>query len=187
LHEAFYREWRTCGIFVLLCYKESDQKGIPMKKATPRDLSLLEGYMREALSLAGRAEHLGEVPVGAVVVREGQIIGRGHNQPVGSVDPTGHAEIVALREAARTVGNYRLPGAQLFVTLEPCLMCAGACLHARIQTLVFGARDPKTGVVRSLLQVLDDPRHNHRIEIMEGILRDDCSRKVSAFFQKRRA
>lgn len=158
-----------------------------MKKATPRDLSLLEGYMREALSLAGRAEHLGEVPVGAVVVREGQIIGRGHNQPVGSVDPTGHAEIVALREAARTVGNYRLPGAQLFVTLEPCLMCAGACLHARIQTLVFGARDPKTGVVRSLLQVLDDPRHNHRIEIMEGILRDDCSRKVSAFFQKRRA
>jgi tRNA(adenine34) deaminase len=158
-----------------------------MKQATPEDLSLIEGYMREALSMAGRAEQLGEVPVGAVVVRGGQVIGRGHNQPVGSGDPTAHAEIVALREAARTVGNYRLPGAQLFVTLEPCLMCAGACLHARIQTLVFGARDPKTGAVRSLLEVLDDPRHNHRIEILEGILGDECSRKVSAFFRKRRA
>ncbi len=171
---------------MLLCYTESDRKGIHMKQATPQDPSLLEGYMREALNLAGRAEQLGEVPVGAVVVREGQIIGRGHNQPVGSGDPTAHAEIVALREAARAVGNYRLPGAQLFVTLEPCLMCAGACLHARIQTLVFGARDPKTGAVRSLLQVLDDPRHNHRIEIVEGILGDDCGRKVSAFFRKRR-
>ena len=158
-----------------------------MKQATPQDPSLFEGYMREALHLAGRAEELGEVPVGAVVVREGQIIGRGHNQPVGSGDPTAHAEIVALREAARTVGNYRLPGAQIFVTLEPCLMCAGACLHARIQTLVFGARDPKTGAVRSLLQVLDDPRHNHRIEIVEGILGDDCGRKVRAFFRNRRA
>ena len=158
-----------------------------MKPSTPHDPSLFEGYMREALSLAGQAEQLGEVPVGAVVVREGRIIGRGHNQPVGSGDPTAHAEIVALREAARTVGNYRLPGAQLFVTLEPCLMCAGACLHARIQTLVFGARDPKTGAVRSLLEVLDDPRHNHRIEIVEGILGDDCGRKVRAFFRKRRA
>jgi len=158
-----------------------------MKKATPHELSLLEGYMREALSLAGRAEQLGEVPVGALVVREGQVIGRGHNQPVGSGDPTAHAEMVALREAARTVGNYRLPGAQLFVTLEPCLMCAGACLHARIQTLVFGARDPKMGAVRSLFEVLDDPRQNHRIEIVEGILGDDCSRSVSAFFWKRRA
>ena len=158
-----------------------------MKQATPRDPFLLEGYMREALSLAGRAEQIGEVPVGAVVVREGQIIGRGHNQPAGSGDPTAHAEIVALREAARRAGNYRLPGAQLFVTLEPCLMCAGACLHARIQALVFGARDPKTGAVRSVFQILDDPRHNHRIEIVEGILGDDCGRNVSAFFRKRRA
>jgi tRNA(adenine34) deaminase len=142
--------------------------------------------MREALRLAARAEQLGEVPVGAVVVLEGQIIGRGHNQPVGSGDPTAHAEIVALREAARAAGNYRLTGAQLFVTLEPCLMCTGACLHARIRTLVFGARDPKTGAVRSLLQVLDDPRHNHRIEIVEGILGEDCGRTVSAFFRKKR-
>ncbi len=157
-----------------------------MTLESPQDPAALERHMREALALASRAEQLGEVPVGAVVVREGRIIGRGHNQPVGSGDPTAHAEIMALREAARAEGNYRLPGAQLFVTLEPCLMCAGACLHARIQTLVFGARDPKTGAVRSLSQVLDDPRHNHRIEIVEGVLADDCSRVVSAFFKKRR-
>jgi tRNA(adenine34) deaminase len=93
---------------------------------------------------------------------------------------------MALREAARVTGNYRLVGAQLFVTLEPCLMCAGACLHARVQSLVFGARDPKTGAVRSLFQILDDPRHNHRIEIIEGILADECAWKVQSFFQKRR-
>ena len=142
--------------------------------------------MHEALRLASRAEQLGEVPVGAVVVLEGRIIGRGHNHPVGTGDPTAHAEIIALREAARTAGNYRLPGAQLFVTLEPCLMCAGACLHARIQTLVFGARDPKTGAVRSLFRVLDDPKHNHRIEIVEGVLAGECGEKVRAFFRKRR-
>jgi tRNA(adenine34) deaminase len=142
--------------------------------------------MQEALVEASKAERLGEVPVGAVVLLDGEIIGRGHNQPVGSGDPTAHAEIVALREAARAAGNYRLPGARLFVTLEPCLMCAGACLHARIQTLVFGARDPKAGAVRSLFQALDDPRHNHRIEIIEGVLGDECARRVRAFFQKRR-
>jgi tRNA(adenine34) deaminase len=147
---------------------------------------MLERTMQEALLEASKAEKLGEVPVGAVVVRDGQILGRGHNHPLGRGDPTAHAEIMALREAARLTGNYRLVGAQLFVTLEPCLMCAGACLHARIQSLVFGARDPKTGAVRSLFQILDDPRHNHRIEIIEGILADDCARKVQSFFQKRR-
>ena len=150
------------------------------------DPSTLERTMQEALVEASRAEHLGEVPVGAVVLLGGEIIGRGHNQPVGSGDPTAHAEIVALREAARAADNYRLPGALLFVTLEPCLMCAGACLHARIQTLVFGARDPKAGAVRSLFRALDDPRHNHRIEIIEGVLGDECARRVRAFFQKRR-
>ncbi len=159
---------------------------MPVNMETPSDPSTLERYMREALALASRAGQLGEVPVGAVVVMEGKIIGRGHNQPVGSGDPTAHAEIMALREAARVVNNYRLPGAQLFVTLEPCLMCTGACLHARIQTLLFGARDPKTGAVRSLFQVLDDPRHNHRIEIVEGILGDECGGKLQAFFKKRR-
>lgn len=158
-----------------------------MKKEPKPDPSGLERYMREALALACRAEELGEVPVGAVVVRDGEILGRGHNQPVGAGDPTAHAEILAIREAARTAGNYRLPGAELFVTLEPCLMCAGACLHARIRTLVFGARDPKTGAVRSLFQALDDPRHNHRIQIVEGILGEECGRKVQAFFQRRRA
>jgi tRNA(adenine34) deaminase len=147
---------------------------------------MLRSYMQEALLEAAKAEERGEVPVGALVVRDGQVLGRGHNQPIGSGDPTAHAEIVALREAARRVGNYRLPGAQLFVTVEPCLMCAGACLHARIQTLVFGARDPKTGAVRSLYQVFDDPRHNHRIEVVEGVLADECARKMRAFFQKRR-
>lgn len=147
---------------------------------------MLETYMHEALLEASTAEKLGEVPVGAVVVRDGRILGRGHNQPVGSHDPCAHAEIVALREAARVAGNYRLVGAQLFVTLEPCLMCSGACLHARIQTLVFGARDPKTGAVRSLFRVLDDPRHNHRIEIIEGVLADECAGKVQAFFRGRR-
>ncbi len=158
-----------------------------MKAARLYDPSWLERTMHEALRLASRAEQLGEVPVGAVVVREGRIIGRGHNHPLGTGDPTAHAEIIALREAARTEGNYRLPGAHLFVTLEPCLMCAGACLHARIQTLVFGARDPKTGAVRSLSRVLDDPRHNHRIEIVEGVLAGECGEKVRAFFRKRRA
>ncbi len=157
-----------------------------MTPEPPLEPSSLERYMRKALALACRAERLGEVPVGAVVVRDGRIVGTGHNQPGRSGDPTAHAEIMALREAARTVGNYRLPGAQLFVTIEPCLMCAGACLHARIETLVFGARDPKGGAVRSLFQVLDDPRQNHRIEIVEGVLEEECRDKIQRFFQKRR-
>jgi len=149
-------------------------------------LSSLEEYMTEALGEASRAEACGEVPVGAVVIYDGRIIGRGHNQPLGRQDPTAHAEIMALREAAQTVGNYRLVGAQLLVTIEPCLMCAGACLHARIKTLVFGARDPKGGGVRSLYNLLDDPRHNHRIEVVEGILADECRSKIQGFFRDRR-
>ena len=145
-----------------------------------------EHYMLEALQEASRAESLGEVPVGAIVVLDGRILGRGCNQPLGSRDPTAHAEIVALRQAARTTGNYRLTGAQLFVTLEPCPMCAGASLQARIQTLVFGARDPKAGAVRSLHRLLEDPRHNHEVDIVEGILADECRRKLQAFFRKRR-
>ncbi len=145
-----------------------------------------EQFMQEALVEASRAEELGEVPVGAVVVHEGRIIGRGHNRPISNNDPTAHAEIVALREAADALGNYRLVGARLFVTLEPCPMCAGACLQARIQTLVFGARDPKAGAARSLLHLLDDPRHNHQVEIVEGVLGEECGRRLQAFFKKRR-
>ncbi len=146
----------------------------------------LEQYMREALEEASRAERLGEVPVGAVVERGGEIIGRGHNRPVSACDPTAHAEIVALREAARSAGNYRLAGARLFVTVEPCPMCVGACLHARVQSLVFGARDPKTGAVRSRYQMLDDPHHNHTILVTEGILEAPCGQMLRDFFRKRR-
>ena len=146
-----------------------------------------EKYMREALLEAAKAESSGEVPVGAVIVRKGQIIGRGHNQPISRQDPTAHAEVMALRDAAMRTGNYRLPGADMFVTLEPCLMCAGACLHARLQTLVFGARDPKSGGVRSLYHLLEDPRNNHHVEVEEGILADECRRLLQAFFQERRS
>jgi tRNA(adenine34) deaminase len=142
--------------------------------------------MREALVEADRAEGMGEVPVGAVVVRSGRIIGRGHNRSITDRDPSGHAEIVALREVARGEGNHRLPGAQMFVTIEPCPMCAGALLQARVRTLVFGARDPKAGAVRSLHSLLEDPRHNHRVEVVEGILADECSGRLRDFFRKKR-
>ncbi len=157
-----------------------------MDDSDKNNLPWLEKYMHEALLEAAKAEALGEVPIGAVVVRDGQILGRGHNRPISLSDPTAHAEIIALRDAAQSAKNYRLIGAQLFVTLEPCPMCAGACLQARIQTLVFGARDPKTGGVRSLFQLLDDARHNHHIEIQEGILANECRLRLQSFFQKRR-
>ena len=139
--------------------------------------------MIEALEEASRAEQAGEVPIGAVVELHGKIIARGHNRPITTQDPTAHAEITALREAAQRLGNYRLEGARLFVTIEPCPMCAGACLHARIQTLVYGAKDPKTGAICSRYHMLDDPHHNHRIEVIEGILADSCAQKIRNFFQ----
>ena len=145
-----------------------------------------EFFMREALSLARSAECLGEVPVGAIVVREGQIVGRGFNAPIGESDPTAHAEIAALRDAARNLGNYRLPGCSLFVTLEPCAMCAGAILHARIARVVFGARDPKTGVAGSVLDLFAEPRLNHHATIEGGLLADECGRMLSSFFAARR-
>ena len=145
-----------------------------------------EFYMREALSLARAAECLGEVPVGALVVRDGEIVGRGFNAPIGENDPTAHAEIAALRDAGRFLGNYRLPGCELYVTLEPCAMCAGALVHGRISRLVYGACDLKTGAVRSVFPLLNDPRHNHQIAVTAGVLADECSQQLSAFFQKRR-
>ena len=146
-----------------------------------------EYYMREALSLAHAAECLGEVPVGALVVRDGEIIGRGFNSPIGESDPTAHAEIAALRDAARRVANYRLPGATLYVTLEPCAMCAGAILHARIARVVYGARDPKTGVHGSVVDLFAVERLNHHTTVEGGVLADECSRALSAFFAARRA
>lgn len=143
--------------------------------------------MREAISLARSAECLGEVPVGAVVVYEGLIVGRGFNSPIGENDPTAHAEIAALRDAARNLENYRLPGCELFVTLEPCAMCAGAILHSRIARVVYGARDPKTGVHGSVVDLFAVDRLNHHTEIVGGILAEECGRLLSDFFASRRA
>lgn len=145
-----------------------------------------EFYMREALSLARAAECLGEVPVGAVVVREGQIVGRGFNSPIGENDPTAHAEIAALRDAARNLANYRLPGCELFVTLEPCAMCAGAILHARIARVVYGARDYKTGVHGSVVDLFAVERLNHHTEVQGGVLTEECGQLLSDFFADRR-
>ena len=142
--------------------------------------------MREALSLARSAECLGEVPVGAIVVREGVIVGRGFNSPIGESDPTAHAEIAALRDAARNFQNYRLPGCELFVTLEPCAMCAGAILHSRIARVVYGARDPKTGVHGSVVDLFGVERLNHHTTVVGGVLAEECSRTLSAFFASRR-
>lgn len=145
-----------------------------------------EYFMREALSLARSAECLGEVPVGAIVVREGVIVGRGFNSPIGESDPTAHAEIAALRDAARNLENYRLPGCELFVTLEPCAMCAGAILHSRIARVVYGARDPKTGVHGSVVDLFAVERLNHHTRVEGGVLAEECSQLLSSFFASRR-
>ena len=146
-----------------------------------------EFFMREALSLARGAECLGEVPVGAVVVHEGKIIGRGFNSSVGESDPTAHAEITALRDAARALDNYRLPGCELFVTLEPCAMCAGAIFHSRIARVVYGARDLKTGVHASVINLFSEERLNHHADIIGGVLEEECGRILSDFFAEKRA
>ncbi len=142
--------------------------------------------MRRALALADRAEEEGEVPIGAVVVRDGELLGEGWNSVISYNDPSAHAEMVALRDAAQVAGNYRLPGATLYVTLEPCTMCAGALIHARIEKLVFAAREPKAGVVCSTCALLDEPRYNHRVQWQEGVLAEDSSRRLQAFFRARR-
>jgi len=144
-------------------------------------------FMREALRLADQAAQAGEVPVGAVVVKDGQIVGRGSNAPISKHDPTAHAEIAALRDAAQHLGNYRLVDCELFVTLEPCVMCVGAMFHARIARVVFGARDPKTGAAGSVLDLFDEARLNHHAEIQGGLLADECGRVLSEFFALRRA
>lgn len=145
-----------------------------------------EAYMAMAMDLARQAADAGEVPVGAIVVCQGEVVGRGFNQPIGRHDPTAHAEVVALRDAAARVGNYRLPGCELFVTLEPCMMCAGAMMHARIGRIIYGARDPKTGVAGSVLDLFEETRLNHHARIEGGVLADECSRMLSEFFALRR-
>ena len=143
--------------------------------------------MREALRLAVRAAERGEVPVGALVVKDGKIIGRGYNAPITSKDPTAHAEIQALREASAALGNYRLEGCSLYVTLEPCAMCAGAIMHARIARLIYGAADPKTGACGSVIDLFAEKRLNHHAEVNGGVLADEAGRLLSEFFAARRS
>jgi tRNA(adenine34) deaminase len=143
-------------------------------------------FMREALALADAAAAAGEVPVGAVVVVDGQVIGRGANRPIASHDPTAHAEVVAIREAAVAIGNYRLTGATLYVTIEPCLMCVGAIVHARVGTLVYGAPEPKAGAIESAGRAHEFPGLNHRLVVISGVLMAECADRVQRFFQARR-
>ncbi|HTL74936.1 MAG TPA: tRNA adenosine(34) deaminase TadA [Casimicrobiaceae bacterium] len=143
-------------------------------------------WMEQALAIARDAGTRGEVPVGAIVVRDGAIVGRGGNAPIAGSDPTAHAEIAALREAGARIGNYRLPGCALYVTLEPCAMCAGAILHARLARLVFGARDPKTGACGSVVDLFAEPRLNHHTRVTGGVAADPCAMLLGEFFAARR-
>jgi tRNA(adenine34) deaminase len=142
--------------------------------------------MEAALIEAQKAWDLGEVPVGAVVVLGDEIVGRGFNQPIASHDPTAHAEIMALRDAGRLIGNYRLPECDLYVTLEPCVMCSGAMMHARIGHIFFGTSDPKTGAAGSILDIFSEPRLNHHAQVQGGLLAEECAALIRAFFQARR-
>lgn len=144
-------------------------------------------WMELALQQARKGAETGEVPVGALVIKNGQIIGQGHNRNLLDNDPTAHAEIVALRQAAAALGNHRLLGCEIFVTIEPCPMCAGAMVHARIARLIYGAADPKAGAVSSVLQVINHPRLNHKMEVRAGVLADQCAELLQDFFRKKRA
>lgn len=143
-------------------------------------------FMKIALEEAQAAYRIGEVPVGAVLVQEGRVLAQAHNSPINKNDPSAHAELLALRQAGETIGNYRLIGAQLYVTLEPCIMCAGAIIQARLSRVIFGVRDPKNGAVVSLYKILTDERLNHQVEITEGILQEECGELLSRFFRQKR-
>ncbi|HWW03855.1 tRNA adenosine(34) deaminase TadA [Collimonas sp.] len=143
-------------------------------------------YMQQAISQARNAWALGEVPVGALVVKDGQIIATGFNQPIGNHDPTAHAEIMALRAAATILGNYRLPGCEMYVTLEPCAMCAGAMMHARLTRVIYGASDPKTGACGSVLNLFEQEKLNHHTEVTAGVLAEECGTLLKEFFAERR-
>lgn len=145
-----------------------------------------ELWMNEALRAAQRALEVGEVPIGAIVLSEDRIVGAGWNRNIVDTDPTAHAEIVALREAGATLGNHRLSGCDLFVTIEPCAMCAGAMVHARIKRLIYGADDPKAGAVKSTIKLLDHPQFNHRVEVQSGVLAGRCAELLQRFFRDRR-
>lgn len=157
-----------------------------MKRPQIIDRSLDQHFMREALALAAEGAQLGEVPVGAVLVQGGEIIGRGFNCPISTADPSAHAEMVAIRAAAQAVGNYRLPGSTLYVTLEPCSMCAGLIVHARVNRVVYGAVEPKAGVAMSRGEFFSQGFLNHRVLIEGGVLAEECGAVLSAFFKARR-
>jgi len=159
----------------------------PQNTVPPDDLDHLEGWMRAAIDEAHLAERDGDVPVGCVVVKDGAIIARAHNRREAAGDPTAHAEILAIREAARVLGHWRLTGCTVVVTLEPCTMCAGSLVLARVDRLVYGASDPKTGACDSLYQIPVDPRLNHKVEIVSGIQAKNCGNLLREFFRKRRA
>jgi tRNA(adenine34) deaminase len=144
-------------------------------------------YMQHAIEIAKNAKNNNEVPVGAIVVKDGLVIGRGGNATIGTHDPTAHAEIIAMREAAATIGNYRLVNCTLFVTLEPCAMCAGAIQHARITRLVYGASDPKTGACGSVVNLMAEPKLNHHTKVTGGLLAEECGALLSTFFKERRS
>ncbi len=146
-----------------------------------------EVFMRRAIALAEQAAEAGEVPVGALVVKDGLVIGEGFNQPITSCDPTGHAEIIALRNASAALQNYRLSGCDLYVTIEPCTMCVGAMIHARIGKIVFGAPEPRAGALESQLRLMDENHYNHSIEFQGGVLAEDCGEIISSFFRQKRA
>lgn len=145
-----------------------------------------ENWMQLALSLAKKAEQQDEVPIGAILVMDGECIAKGWNQPISTNDTTAHAEIMALRAASEQLQNYRLPGATLYVTLEPCVMCAGALIHARVARVVYGATDPKAGAAGSVFELLGTDKLNHKIEITRGVMKDECASLLTSFFQRRR-
>jgi len=151
-----------------------------------KEIPQAERFMRLALREAERAMQADEVPVGAVVVRAGRVVARAHNQPISLSDPTAHAEILALRRAAQKLGNYRLTDCSLYVTIEPCAMCAGAIVQARLERVTYGARDPKGGATGSALKVLNHPRLNHQVEVVNGVLAEDCACLLQRFFRRRR-
>jgi tRNA(adenine34) deaminase len=153
---------------------------------SPQDNRVDEHWMRHALELARRAEQVGEVPVGAVLVLDAQPVGKGWNHNINANDPSAHAEVQALRDAGRRLGNYRFPGATLYVTLEPCVMCAGAIVHARIARVVYGATDPKTGAAGSMFDTLVSDRHNHRVDVSGGVLAEEAGNLLRTFFRSRR-
>lgn len=145
-----------------------------------------QSFMQQAIDLAGQAEQLGEVPVGAIVVQDGEVVGRGFNRPIANHDPSAHAEIMALRDAAENLSNYRLLNTTLYVTIEPCVMCAGAIIHARVQRVVYGATDPKAGAADSVFNILGTEKLNHQVQVESGLMTEQCGNLLRTFFKKRR-